>query len=120
MNTYKLILNCTFISFFIISNHSCTTNKSYISDETSFLEEISIKEIQSGYQNNSYTVNDIVSAYIDRINSIDQSGPNLNSVLTVNPDALTIADSLDKNSQPLSPTTSTTFGRLKTKRPYTV
>ena len=62
MNTYKLILNCTFISFFIISNHSCTTNKSYISDETSFLEEISIKEIQSGYQNNSYTVNNIVSA----------------------------------------------------------
>ena len=78
MNTYKLILNCTFISFFVISNHSCTTNKSYISDETSFLEEISIKEIQSGYQNNSYTVKDIVSAYIDRINSIDQSGPNLN------------------------------------------
>ena len=96
MNTYKLILNCTFISFFVISNHSCTTNKSYISDETSFLEEISIKEIQRGYQNNKYTVNDIVSAYIDRINSIDQSGPNLNSVLTVNPDALTIADSLDK------------------------
>ena len=96
MNTYKLILNCTFISFFVISNHSCTTNKGYISDETSFLEEISIKEIQRGYQNNKYTVNDIVSAYIDRINSIDQSGPNLNSVLTVNPDALTIADSLDK------------------------
>ena len=82
MNTYKLILNCTFISFFVVSNHSCTTNKSYISDETSFLEEISIKEIQSGYQNNRYTVNDIVSAYIDRINSIDQSGPYLNSVLT--------------------------------------
>ena len=39
MNTYKLILNCTFISFFVISNHSCTTNKSYISDETSFLED---------------------------------------------------------------------------------
>ena len=85
-----------FYKLLFISNHSCTTNKSYISDETSFLEEISIKEIQSGYQNNSYTVNDIVSAYIDRINSIDQSGPNLNSVLTVNPDALTIADSLDK------------------------
>ena len=45
MNTYKLILNCTFISFFVISNHSCATNKNYISDETSFLEEISIKEL---------------------------------------------------------------------------
>ena len=110
MNTYKLILNCTFISFFIISNHSCTTNKSYISDETSFLEEISIKEIQSGYQNNSYTVNDIVSAYIDRINSIDQSGPNLNSVLTINPDALTIADSLDKILQNKKIVKSPLFG----------
>ena len=36
------------------------------------------------------------SVDIIRINSIDQSGPNLNSVLAVNPDALTIADSLDK------------------------
>ena len=110
MNIYKLTLNCSFLSFLIIFNHSCIANKSYPSKETSFIEEISIKEIQKGYENNRYTVKDIVSTYIDRINSIDKSGPNLNSVLTVNPDALTIADSLDKLLQSKKIINSPLFG----------
>ena len=110
MNIYKLTLNCAFISFLIIFNHTCVANKSYPSNELSFIEEISIKEIQNGYKNNSYTVNDIVSTYIDRINSIDQSGPNLNSVLTVNPDVYKIADSLDKILQSKKIVKSPLFG----------
>ena len=77
MNIYKLTLNCSFLSFLIIFNHSCIANKSSPSKELSFIEEISIKEIQKGYENNRYTVKDIVSTYIDRINSIDKSGPNI-------------------------------------------
>lgn len=34
--------------------------------------------------------------YINRIEAIDDNGPELNSVIVVNPDALAIADSLDR------------------------
>ena len=110
MNINKLTLNFSFICLFIISNYSCMTNKNYPSNVLSFIEEISIKEIQNGYENNWYTVKDIVSTYIDRINSIDQSGPKLNSILTVNPDALAIADSLDKILQNKKIVKSPLFG----------
>ena len=38
----------------------------------------------------------LTQAYLERINEIDKSGPTLNSVIEVNPDALAIAASLDK------------------------
>ena len=34
--------------------------------------------------------------YLDRINEIDKNGPKLNSIIQVNPDALQIAEELDK------------------------
>ena len=37
----------------------------------------------------------LVQAYLDRIAVIDKSGPTLNSVIEINPDALKIADALD-------------------------
>ena len=60
------------------------------------LDEITIKDIHSGYDNNRFTVKELVSNYIDRIKNIDQSGPLLNSIIVINPDAFAIADSLDK------------------------
>ena len=44
---------------------------------------------------NSFSVKNIVSGYLDNIKTIDESGPALNSIITINPDALNIADSLD-------------------------
>lgn len=38
----------------------------------------------------------LTQAYLDRIASIDKSGPNLNSVIELNPDALAEADALDQ------------------------
>ena len=43
-----------------------------------------------------YSVTEVVSAYLDRINEIDKNGPALNSIIIVNPDAMQIADELDK------------------------
>jgi amidase len=57
--------------------------------------EITIAELQQGYAEGEYSVRQVVQGYIDRINAIDRQGPHLNSVITINPDALTIADSLD-------------------------
>ena len=57
------------------------------------LDEITIPEIQQAYIDGKYAVRQIVQLYINRINEIDGK---LNSIIMVNPDALQIADSLDK------------------------
>jgi amidase len=66
--------------------------------DNSWIEELTIQQLQQGYRERKYTVSMIVKAYIDRINEIDRNGPGLNSVLELNPDALAIAESLDKDS----------------------
>ncbi|MHC4205307.1 MAG: amidase [Planctomycetota bacterium] len=59
-------------------------------------EEITIFELQKGFKNGDYTISDVVQAYLGRIKAIDQNGPRLNSIIQVNPDALKIAEELDK------------------------
>jgi amidase len=59
-------------------------------------DEITIDELRSGMKSGKYTARSITEEYIKRIKEIDKSGPAINSVLEVNPDALKIADELDK------------------------
>ena len=61
----------------------------------SWLEEITITELQQGYKDGKYKVAEVVSAYLDRIIEIDKQGPSLNSIIFINPDALQIAEELD-------------------------
>ena len=75
---------------------SCHTEKQSGQDFSFPLNEITIDEIHRGYDSGRYTVKEIVSQYINRINNIDQAGPEINSVIIVNPDAVKIADSLDQ------------------------
>ncbi|MFP4555995.1 MAG: amidase [Bacteroidales bacterium] len=58
--------------------------------------EYDVEQIQVGLNEGDFSVEDIVKAYIDRIESIDRKGPELNSIITVNPDAIKIAKELDK------------------------
>jgi amidase len=60
------------------------------------LNEVTIDELQKRMQSGQTTSRAITQAYLDRINSIDKNGPKLNSVIELNPDALSIADALDK------------------------
>jgi len=60
------------------------------------LEEITISQLQQDYKQGKYTVHDVVAWYLNRIDSIDQHGPALHAVITINPDALLIADELDR------------------------
>ncbi|MDX9902559.1 MAG: amidase [Bacteroidales bacterium] len=59
-------------------------------------EEYTITQLQQGYDNGDFTVTDVVQAYLDRIEAIDDSGPMLNAVIQTNPDALAIAAQLDE------------------------
>lgn len=70
--------------------------KTETKNDTSWIEEMTIKDLQKGYSEGKFTVRQVVQTYIDRIEEIDKNGPALNSIIIVNPDALAIADELDK------------------------
>jgi len=61
-----------------------------------WIEEMTISMLQQGYKEGKYSIKDVVKVYLDRINEIDKNGPMLNSIIMVNPDALKIAEELDK------------------------
>lgn len=60
------------------------------------LEELTISDLQAGMQSGKYTARQLVKKYLDRIDDIDKDGPKLNSVIEVNPDAMAIAEALDR------------------------
>jgi len=60
------------------------------------LEELTIPELQSGMQSGKYTARSLVKKYLDRIDDVDKNGPALNSIIELNPDAISIAEALDR------------------------
>jgi amidase len=66
-------------------------------DEAVFdLEEITINQLQRDMAERRRTARSITQQYIERIESLDKRGPQLRHVLEINPDALSIADALDR------------------------
>src|SRR5712692_118462 len=61
-----------------------------------FLEEATIAELQKGMVEGRYTARRLVEMYLERIDALDQQGPTLHAVLEINPDALEIAEALDR------------------------
>ncbi len=90
---------------FLITCKSPVNTVTKASDD-SWIEELTVSQLQQGYKEGKYKVKEIVQTYIDRINELDKNGPHLNSIIIVNPDASSIADSLDKeaaNGKPRGP-----------------
>jgi amidase len=67
------------------------------------LDEITIDSLQSAMKSGKYTSRRITELYLQRIDEIDKHGPTLNSVIEVNPDALSIADTLDRERKAKGP-----------------
>ena len=67
------------------------------------LDEITIGELQDGMKSGKYTAHAITEKYLARIAAIDKSGPSVNSVIETNPDALEIAEALDKERKEKGP-----------------
>jgi amidase len=59
------------------------------------VEEKSIAQLQADMTSGAVTSEQLVQAYLDRIERLDRNGPRLNSVLALNPDALEQARALD-------------------------
>ena len=67
------------------------------------LDEVTIGDLQDGMKSGNYSARAIAEKYLARIAAIDKSGPRLNSVIETNPDALEIAEALDKERKEKGP-----------------
>ena len=61
--------------------------------------EASISKLAEGLRTGRWTSRSLTEEALRRIAEIDQSGPGLNAIAEVNPDALWIADALDRELQ---------------------
>lgn len=86
-----------YLSVFAILVWSCTapTNRASVEKgaTTLAIPEYSVEQLQEAYSAGRLTVEEVTGAYLDRIARINGQ---LNAIITVNPDALTIAKALDE------------------------
>ena len=59
------------------------------------LEEETISSLREKLASGKYSSEQLVELYLKRIETIDKSGPKLNSVIEINPDAVSIAKEMD-------------------------
>lgn len=57
--------------------------------------DATIAEIHAAYAAGTLTARKLVETYLDRIEKFDKGGPNINSVIATNPEAVAQADALD-------------------------
>jgi amidase len=67
------------------------------------LDEITIAGLQEGMKSGKFTARALVEKYSARIQEIDKNGPAINSIIQLNPDALSIADALDQERKTKGP-----------------
>jgi amidase len=60
------------------------------------LNETTIDELQQQMQSGKLSSVSITNMYLQRIEAIDKNGPQLNSVIEINPDAVSIAEAMDR------------------------
>ena len=59
------------------------------------LEEATIAEINAAFDTGALSSKELVQLYLNRIEAYDNSGPNINAIRTINPNALSTAAALD-------------------------
>ena len=65
--------------------------------------EATISELHDAMQRGELRSEELVNWYVDRFETVDQSGPALKSIIEINPDALMIARALDEEWQRSGP-----------------
>ncbi len=69
------------------------TGKNIVGKKAFDIEEMTVMEMQTAMKNAEITSKQLVEIYLERIKKID---PKLNSIIEINPDALMIAEQMDK------------------------
>ena len=84
-----------FLAFLFLINCQSPASKKTDLNDFPFLE-VDVTTLTKGYEEGDFTITEVTSAYLNRIAVIDASGPNLRSIIQVNPEALEIASVLDQ------------------------
>ncbi|MCX6217302.1 amidase [Spirosoma sp.] len=97
-NSSVVSLSASTLTVAACSSPKQTSTENNSSDFTDDFElnEVTIGDLQKKMQSGQYTAAAITQLYLDRIKVIDKQGPSLNSVIELNPDALTIANAMDQ------------------------
>ena len=66
-------------------------------------DEVTVSSLQAGMQSGKWSARSITQLYIDRIGQLDRSGPALQAIIEVNPDALQTAEELDAERKARGP-----------------
>jgi amidase len=67
------------------------------------LDEVTVAQLRDGMAAGRWTSRHIVEQYLERIEAMDRKGPTLRSVIETNPDALKLADELDRERRSRKP-----------------
>ncbi|HYS54848.1 MAG TPA: amidase [Thermoanaerobaculia bacterium] len=67
------------------------------------LDEITVNELQEGLSSGRFMSRKLTEAYLARIDAIDKRGPAINAVIEINPDALAIAEVMDRERRNAAP-----------------
>ncbi|AGH42860.1 amidase [Paraglaciecola psychrophila] len=100
----KHLLLCAIAAGISISGCTPTTENSEVTQpvlvETDFratgILAGSLPDVIEALESNQISSQDLVTLYLERIQKIDKNGPKLQSIIALNPDALTIAKQLDQ------------------------
>ena len=60
------------------------------------LEEATLGDLEQGFRSGRFTARALAEWYLARIDALDKHGPRVNSVIEINPEALAIAEALDR------------------------
>ncbi|MEE9436197.1 MAG: amidase family protein, partial [Candidatus Adiutricales bacterium] len=67
------------------------------------MNDMDIIELQDEMSTGEKSSRAIIESYLDRIRRYDEQGPKINSIIELNPEAITAADSLDKERKEKGP-----------------
>ena len=91
------IISC--IAFLLVG---CTATSQQATDSRD-VTTLSVQSLQQGLADGSLTAEEVTVAFLDRIAAVDDSGPRLNAVLEINPEAVSIAKALDERHESQGP-----------------
>jgi Asp-tRNA(Asn)/Glu-tRNA(Gln) amidotransferase A subunit family amidase len=103
---HRLLLLLTFIFIAVPGLNGAIAASPAAGLESFELEEATIASIQEQMEEGDLTAEELVHYYLDRIDAYDQQGPSINSIITLNEDAVEEAIALDEEreiSGPRSP-----------------
>lgn len=67
------------------------------------LEEMTVRELQDGMRSGRFTARSLAEAYLQRIDALDKRGAAINAIIELNPDAISIAESMDAERKEKGP-----------------